>query len=252
MSDDNRQYGDSGRPRDPQWGQEGHGPYGEQQPQYGQYGDQGYPQQVPGQPGYGQPPYGEQAYGQPQYGQYGPPQDGAQYPQDQQGVWQAPTYQQGTVPPWQAQYGAMPGQPRVPSVWARLGARVIDALIVGIPLAIIGSITGWDQLSTSSSSFRYNAGNGIYNVVRDLIMAAYCAYFYMAKGATPGKMALRLQVVDERNGQRLSFGRGFLREIVLSVTGLLCLLGYFSIFFDGTGRKRGWHDKAAQSWVIGA
>ena len=54
----------------------------------------------------------------------------------------------------------------------------------------------------------------------------------------------------ESTGQRLSFGRALAREVVLMLSALLCLIGYFSLFFDGTGRKRGWHDKAAKSWVI--
>ncbi|QQS01668.1 MAG: RDD family protein [Austwickia sp.] len=258
MSNDNQRYGDGGRPPEG----DGERPYG-LPPEFGQqgYGQQPHEGQPPyGQPEYGQQPHGQSPYGQPQYGEqptYGQqPTYGAQpygqqpYGQDPSGVWQAPTYQQGTVPPWQSQYGGGPGQPQIPSAWARLGARIIDGLIVGIPLAILGAITGWDTVTRSTGEFNYNASNGLFNLFRALVMAAYGAYFYRSRGATPGKMALKLQVVNEQNGQRLTFGQGFAREIVLWLSGFLCLIGYFSLFFDGTGRKRGWHDKAAKSWVI--
>ena len=45
-------------------------------------------------------------------------------------------------------------------------------------------------------------------------------------------------------------GRGLLRYLVQSLTGLLCLVGYFSPFFDGTKRNQGWHDKAAGDLVV--
>ena len=47
-------------------------------------------------------------------------------------------------------------------------------------------------------------------------------------------------------------GRGLLRYLVQSVTGLLCLVGYFSPFFDGAKRNQGWHDKAANDLVVNA
>ena len=59
-----------------------------------------------------------------------------------------------------------------------------------------------------------------------------------------------MRVVDERTGQRLSFGRALGREIVLMLSALVCLLGYFSLFFDSFGLNRGWHDKAVHSRVI--
>ena len=39
-------------------------------------------------------------------------------------------------------------------------------------------------------------------------------------------------------------------ERVARSVGLLCLVGYFSPFFDGTKRNQGWHDKAASCFVV--
>ena len=278
MSNDNHEHGaggqqpgQSGQPGPDQQGYEAYGtaqygaqpghdqqppPYGQPdgQPQDGQYGQQPTYGQYSQQPTYGQydqqPTYGQQDYGQPPYGQQPPYGHDQPYGQ-QQGPWQAPAYPQGSVPPWQSQYGQAYGEPRIPSAGARLGARIIDGLIVGIPMSIIGSVGGWNEVSTASGELSYSAADTAFNLLSALVTVLYGAYFYMSKGATPGKMALKLQVVNVDSGQRLTFGQGFVREIVLWLSGLLCLIGYFSLFFDGTGRKRGWHDKAASSWVIG-
>lgn len=268
MSNDNQQYGEGGQPQRPEPGQPPYEPpaYGQPMPGQGEqpyglppeFGPQGYGGQPQtgepshGQPGYGQPTYGEQPqygqygqaqYGQPPYGQYAPPGS----PQDGPGVWRPPTYQQGAVPAWQSSYGAVPV---VPSAWARLGARFLDGLIIAIPMAILGALTGWNTMVDENGQFAFGATSGLFNLGELLLTAAYGGYFCSTRGATPGKMALNLQVVNEGTGQRLSFAQGFLREIVLWLSALPCLIGYFSLFFDSTGRKRGWHDKAASSWVI--
>jgi hypothetical protein len=46
----------------------------------------------------------------------------------------------------------------------------------------------------------------------------------------------------------IGFGRALLRWLVLTVTGALCTLGYWSPFFDDN--RRGWHDKASRAIAI--
>lgn len=84
-------------------------------------------------PGQGQQPFGGQQYGQPHYngaGQHGqqfgaPPQfDSAQ--------------QFGTQPFAQPDFGFDPSRPG--ELLPRLGARVIDGLIVGIPMAVVSTV----------------------------------------------------------------------------------------------------------------
>ncbi|MDQ6838079.1 MAG: hypothetical protein M3137_07030, partial [Actinomycetota bacterium] len=76
------------------------------------------PHQPPGYPPYGgQPPGGQPPGGQP-YGD------------------QPPGYQPYPNPPNQ------PGQPVLAGWWYRVGATIIDGLIIIVPSYIIGSVTG--------------------------------------------------------------------------------------------------------------
>ena len=221
-------------------------------------------------PPYGAPPppstYGQApppAYGQwappsvPPYGTAGGPPPSVPGHQDWQGqqVWQAPQYA-GQAPPWQSAYGQGSdplAQARTASAGPRLGARVLDWLIVGIPFAVIGFglgyFTGAAEYSASSPVL-WDGATVALQLAEMVARIVYHAAFVAMKGATPGKMASGVRVVDERTGQRLSFGRAVGREIVLMLSALVCLLGYFSLFFDSFGLNRGWHDKAVHSRVI--
>jgi uncharacterized RDD family membrane protein YckC len=139
---------------------------------------------------------------------------------------------------------------------ARLGARIIDSLIIGIPLAIIGAAIGAYRTTTTCHpsgicTTSANTGASSLFFLLELVVAfGYFAYFIGEKQQTPGMRLLKMRVVDGATGGPIGFGRGLLREVVLSVTGLLCLIGYFSPFFDSTKRRQGWHDKAANDFVL--
>jgi len=128
---------------------------------------------------------------------------------------------------------------------SRLGARIVDGFIVGIPLVIIGAAIG-----------AFGADPGGKRVVWQLLAAVvgwvYSAYFIGLNQQTPGKKLLGIKVVDAATGGPIGFGRALVRDIVLGITGLICFIGYFSPFFDGTKRYQGWHDKAASDFVISA
>jgi uncharacterized RDD family membrane protein YckC len=180
-------------------------------PQYGQPTQYGQPQY--GQPQYGQPQYGQPQYGQPQYGQGGFPS--------------APAY--GVAP---ASGGPAPLGPR-------LGAYVIDCIIAFIASAIIGGILA---VAGAAQGF---------NIAADLVIGfGYFGYLNGVLQQTIGKRVVGLKVVDVNTGGPIGFWRACLRYLVLGLTGLICLLGYFSPFFDGTKRNQGWHDKASSALVV--
>lgn len=215
-------------------------------------------QPTDGQPDFGQPPYGQTPYGQPQYGQNpdgSGPQDRPGYgafPAVGDNVWQQPQY--GQVPQWQADYGQggfgqqMVTAPRMP----RLGSYLIDWLIVSIPSWVLLTIFGGLANNQAPSEFP-----GIYApiavmvyVVLPMLSYAYYGYFGGIKGATIGQRAVGLKVVGDRTGEPIGFWWYVLRMLVLSITGSICFLGYLSIFFDSSGKDRGWHDLAGRSRVV--
>jgi len=111
----------------------------------------------------------------------------------------------------------------------RLGAAIIDSLITGIPAAIITSFTDVPALGTVLSVFYY-------------------VIFTYVKGQTPGKMLLRLHVVDA-NGNKPNLKQVLLREVIgKAIAALALLIGYLWIIWDP--RKRGWHDYIAGTFVV--
>jgi uncharacterized RDD family membrane protein YckC len=244
----------SGEPEQPEQPPQPPDPWGQQPPQppapdYGQPQQPSQPDpwgqpQQPQQPDpYGQPPQpATPPYGQPpqpaapQYGQPPP-----QQPYGQPGYGQAPQYGQPGAYPAAPGYSAYGQQPAVAgagvpaNMGIRLLARIVDWVIVFVPLAIIGAILGSPVWWT---------------LIEILVSWGYVSYLNGVQQQTIGKKVLGIKVVDATTGGPIGIGRALLREIVLGVTGLLCFIGYFSPFFDGTKRLQGWHDKAASDFVI--
>lgn len=156
------------------------------------------------------------------------------------------------------------GTVAVATIWQRLLARLIDALIYGVFYAIF-LVIGASVVSSSAvtdfhghTTFEHFgletpglllalAGTAVSGLVYEWLMLAY-------KGATLGKMALGIKVVNSGTGHHLSFGSAFVRPLVPLAASVFCnllgLLVYISPLFDRSGRLRGWHDRAADDVVI--
>ncbi|MFD0337417.1 RDD family protein [Streptomyces sp. NPDC127117] len=236
-------------------------PYGQQpnQPPQGQpgYGYPQAPQGVPpqqGQPGYGYPQQPGQPQGQPGYG----------YPQQAPGTLQANNG-----------YINVPvlGTVQVASMGRRLGARCIDAAVIGVLYGILSAIGLAGAMGIAKSvddcgssldpgyqSCVNEASSGIIAtmlgmiLIFGLITLLYEWLMISLLGATLGKMALGLKVVKENTGLNPGLGGGFIRWIIPIVGVFLCYIGallvYLSPFFDNSGKLQGWHDRAAGTLVI--
>jgi uncharacterized RDD family membrane protein YckC len=214
-----------------------------------------YPQQ-PSNP-YGQPP---NPYGQPSnpYGQpAGPPYGQQAYPPPGYQAPPPPGYP--AAPPSGYGYGypqaPVPGN-RIAGMGARFGGLVLDAVILAIPAVIVGVATGafhskqtCDAFGTCTRSYNFTAG-WIVDVVALALGIVYSALLVGLTGQTIGHRAAGIRVVDLNTGGLIGPGRAALRWLVMSLTGAICTLGYWSPFMDGSGRRQGWHDKSANSVVI--
>ena len=80
-----------------------------------------------------------------------------------------------------------------------------------------------------------------------LIPIAYTIGFWMWKSATPGKMLLKLKIVQE-NGNTLDIKTALIRYFSYILSGIVIFLGYIWIGFDA--KKQGWHDKIAKTYVV--
>ena len=262
------------------------GPYG-QQPGYGAP-PPGYGAPQPGygapQPGYGAPPPG---YGAPQPG-YGAPQPAYGAPQ--------PAY--AAPPPGYGQPQPNPGTPPPPgpgfpppspgygqpqpgfspfgayAEWgSRVGAYLIDALIVGVVpmiLYFLAAAVGTDDLDCSfdsdsySSSYSYSSssvctGGGIngLGIVLWLVAAAvgiglflWVAHQEGTTGQTPGKRTLGIRVIREADGQVLGFGMAVVRKLCHILDSAACYLGFLWPLWDD--KKQTFADKIISTVVVQA
>mgnify|MGYP001614219874 CR=1 FL=1 len=81
-----------------------------------------------------------------------------------------------------------------------------------------------------------------------LIGILYGSIFITYKGATPGKMLLKIKVVSI-SYQSVSFSHALLRESIGKLlSGIVFDLGYFWIIIDK--KNQAWHDKIAKTLVV--
>jgi uncharacterized RDD family membrane protein YckC len=116
--------------------------------------------------------------------------------------------------------------------WRRFGGAFIDGLVIGVVRFVVA-------LAIDS-----NTASG----VSLLVSIVYFTYFHGTTGQTPGDAAVSIRVVDAATGQPIGFGRAFIRWLVSIVSGVVLLLGYLWMLWDG--EKQTWHDKAARTYVV--
>lgn len=128
--------------------------------------------------------------------------------------------------------------------WVRALPFLIDGLIVGIAFH---SATGFKYLSaTEMTTFSETIKFWLSTYV---LTGLYSGALYAFWGATLGKKAFSLIVVDRQSGQKVSFFRGFFRDSVGKlVSGLTFGIGYFAAAFNK--EKRTLHDYIFDTRVI--
>lgn len=227
-------------------------PYG--QPPYGQapHAQAPYGQTPPGQPGapnqpgYGQPAYGQPPYGQPQYGQpqYGQPQ----YGQPQYG-------QPGYGPsPYGYGYGA-PGGAELASWGARVGAALLDGLVVGVPW-VAGYTIFVVNVGTRAGNTYPDDGPQAYAVISLLVGGLITLGLWIwnrvirqgKTGQSVGKSALHIKLVGAQTYQPIGPGKALLRDILRNIFDGACFLNSLWPLWDD--KHQTWHDKVCDTDVI--
>lgn len=211
-------------------------------------------------PGHGQPPWTDT----PTYPSPGgvslPPAGGVGY--------SSPPWGNGPNP---AGGYAVPSTPRVvyfpgsgpvevAEFWQRAVAKVLDFVILTV-ITAVPVLLGFLVLTTSgpddTGGLSVVAGFVVGTVLYVGFAVLYEWITVAVWGASLGKMAVGIQVVDEHTGTTIGWGRSFVRHLVVIGPMLLPYLGVLaslavllSVFFDNTGRMQGWHDKAAHDLVV--
>ena len=126
--------------------------------------------------------------------------------------------------------------------WQRAAACLIDWLIViviVVPIMVLGF--GMHEISLDPAEHSWD-------LLAFVVIAATVIGFWRYCGATPGKIALGVKIVDAATGEPPNLGRLVVRFLAYFVSALPLYLGFLWVAVDR--RKQGWHDKIARTIVI--
>ncbi|MER7954472.1 RDD family protein [Streptomyces sp. NPDC096030] len=220
------------------------------------YGSGGQPPPPEGPPPGGPPPEGPPPGGPPPGG----PPPGSPY---------------DNMPPPPPPYGSQPyggaggyggadplaGMPPLADSGKRILARIIDWLIVAIPLALIGIPFNIYDRATDGDDFgdtitATSTGSGlVFQLITIVAFVAYDTLMVANSGQTLGKKWLKLRVAMLNDGSTPPTNASLIRAVVLWLPALICcaclwpLLLLILILVDKP-YKQGLHDKAAKTVVV--
>ncbi|MFE6457045.1 RDD family protein [Streptomyces cinereoruber] len=206
----------------------------------------------PGGPPPGGPPPPGNPYGSPYGGGGGSPYDNMPPP----------------PPPYGGGYGGgyggtdpLAGMPPLADSGRRILARLIDWVIVAVPLAIIGipfkvydRVSSDDDFGDAVNSFN-GGGQLVFQLITIVAYVAYDTILTARNGRTLGKKLMKLRVAMLNDGSTPPMSQSLLRAVVLWLPALICcaclwpLLLLILILVDKP-YKQGLHDKAAKTVVV--
>lgn len=135
------------------------------------------------------------------------------------------------------------------SFWARVGAMLIDYIILGIATSLIGLSTVYlfTDIKPGHSVEYYGKLVGIYLFRTTLYYLYFAIMESSSLGATLGKRALNIRVTDI-DGNRISFIKATGRYFAKIISAIILFIGYIMVAFDD--RKQGLHDRLAGTLVV--
>ncbi|PVC92741.1 RDD family protein [Streptomyces sp. CS014] len=155
------------------------------------------------------------------------------------------------------------GMPPLAEPGKRILARLIDFLIISIPLYLIslpwgGAVDvngdGDDGFGDAVAS-GYSGHQLLWSIIGLVVYIAYDTYFTHKDGRTLGKRLLKLRVAMLNDGRVPDTGAALMRAVVLWAPALLCcpclwwLINIVLMFTDKPYRQ-GLQDKAAKTVVV--
>lgn len=127
--------------------------------------------------------------------------------------------------------------------WRRVGAFLIDAIIINVVGFVVGSVFG-----IGASGAAVGNPQVVGNVLGLFLNWGYYAFMESSPyQATLGKLALGIVVTDSAGG-RLSFGRATGRHFGKIVSAFILLIGF--MMAGWTERKQTLHDMMADCLVV--
>ncbi len=132
----------------------------------------------------------------------------------------------------------------VVSFWRRLGAFIIDMIILNFVAGVIAKATDRPDLMPTWWLTVW----GVIGLIAVVLPVIYFVWPYSAGGQTLGKKILGIQVVSI-DGSPLNWRKGILRSLGYIISFPFCL-GFLWSIWDAD--KQAWHDKIAGTCVVWA
>ena len=130
--------------------------------------------------------------------------------------------------------------------WVRVGASLIDTvLVLAITVPLLWALFGSPISAKPDPDWMETAANIVISYVGPAVAVIM---FWIARQATPGKMAFGARVVDANTGKPLTVSQAIVRYLGYFVSTIPLCLGLIWVGIDS--RKQGWHDKLAGTVVV--
>jgi uncharacterized RDD family membrane protein YckC len=140
----------------------------------------------------------------------------------------------------------MAGESAYVGFWVRVGASLIDTILVlAITVPLLWALFGSAIPVRANPDWMETAANIVISYVGP---AVGVIMFWIARQATPGKMAFGAKVVDADSGKPLTVSQAIVRYLGYFVSTIPLCLGLIWVGIDS--RKQGWHDKLAGTVVV--
>jgi uncharacterized RDD family membrane protein YckC len=110
-----------------------------------------------------------------------------------------------------------------------------------VDISIAAKMTEDDAIATFASALPSI-------LLQSLIVATIVLVFWFYRGATPGKMILKMKIADAKTGEPASKKQLIIRYLGYFVSLLPLCLGFVWIYYDK--KRQGFHDKLAGTVVV--
>ena len=127
--------------------------------------------------------------------------------------------------------------------WIRLGAGVIDSIILLLVFYIVYTVIS-ECTKTLPMPFIFIL---VTIFISFLIKIAYYVTFWVWRGQTPGKLIVGIKVI-RTDSSPVTWPYALLRYLGYIVSTIIIFIGFICIAFDE--RKQGLHDKIADTYVV--
>lgn len=131
---------------------------------------------------------------------------------------------------------------------ASLPKRALAFMIDEMLLAVLFLIIIYDRIAGVSTPEEIVPIVNSYTFEYLLLKVIYQTLFVYQYGATIGKIAMKIMIVDADTMQKPGFSSALNRAVFRVISEMLFYLGFAWAFYNKS--RQGWHDKTARTLVV--